>query len=364
MKAPKQITVAVTGMNAVPDNPGPGLAVARCLREHYGDRIRIVGFGYDALDPGIYLDGYCDTAYLLSYPLNGADALLDRMREIQALEFIDVLIPCLDAELPLMVSLAPQLAALGIQTFLPDAEQLQRRAKDRLPELARAAGVGCPEIRPLTSPAFFSTCHQEGWSYPMVVKGPFYDARIVSNAADAAAAFHHIAREWGLPVLAQRFVGGEEYNLTAVGDGKGAMLGEVMMKKRAITSKGKAWAGVVTSDEALADFARSLIATLQWKGPLEVEVMRDADGEYQLIEINPRFPAWIYLSQGVGRNLPALLLELALQRTPAPLPAARPGTMFIRYAQETIVPLAEFESMMINGSTLPNRHHLDQGVKA
>ena len=32
------ITVAVTGMNALPDNPGPGLAVARCLREAYGDR--------------------------------------------------------------------------------------------------------------------------------------------------------------------------------------------------------------------------------------------------------------------------------------------------------------------------------------
>ena len=37
----KLLTVAVTGMNALPDNPGPGLAVARCLREAYGDGIRI-----------------------------------------------------------------------------------------------------------------------------------------------------------------------------------------------------------------------------------------------------------------------------------------------------------------------------------
>lgn len=356
-----RITVAVTGMNAVPDNPGPGLAVARCLREHYGDRVRIVGLGYDALDPGIYLGGYCDAAYLLSYPLNGADALLERLHEIQHLERIEVLIPCLDAELPLMVALAPQLRAMGIRSFLPDAEQLKRRAKDRLPELAREAGVGCPEIRPLTSAAFFNSCHLEGWSYPLVVKGPFYDARVVANAADAAAAFRHIAAEWGLPVLAQRFVAGEEYNLTAVGDGEGAMLGEVMMKKRAITSKGKAWAGIVTNDEALAEVARKLISTLKWKGPLEVEVMRDAAGEYQLIEINPRFPAWIYLSQGVGRNLPAVLLELALQRTPHVLPAPKPGTMFIRYAQETIVHLAEFESMMIRGTTLP---HDSEGVSA
>ena len=48
-----------------------------------------------------------------------------------------------------------------------------------------------------------------------------------------------------------------------------------------------------------------------WRGPLEVEVMRDHHGDYQLIEINPRFPAWIYLSAGVGRNLPLMLLQLS-----------------------------------------------------
>lgn len=354
MSAPTCITVAVTGMNALPENPGPGLAVARCLREAYGDQIRIVGLSYDALDPGMYLNEFCNVAYLLSYPLNGSDALLERLADIQQREKIDVLIPCLDAELPLMVALAGALADLGIKTFLPDAEQLQRRSKDRLPELAKAAGVSCPEIKPLTSPAFFHTCQHEGWTYPMVVKGPFYDAKIVATANDAAAAFRQLAAEWGLPVLAQRFIAGEEYNLTAVGDGKGEMLGEVMMKKRAVTAKGKAWAGIATNDKALAEMAGRLIATLKWKGPLEVEVMRDASGQYQLIEINPRFPAWIYLSHGVGRNLPAMLLELALGRCPRPLPAPRPGTMFIRYAQETIIPLAEFETMMINGSTLPH----------
>ena len=52
MSLDRPITVAVTGMNAVPENPGPGLGVARCLREAFGDRVRIIGLGYDALDPG------------------------------------------------------------------------------------------------------------------------------------------------------------------------------------------------------------------------------------------------------------------------------------------------------------------------
>lgn len=348
------LTVAVTGMNTLPDNPGPGLAVVRCLREAYGDSVRIVGLGYDALDPGLYLGQYCDSVYLLSYPLNGADLLLERLAEIQTMENIDVLIPCLDAELPLMVGLAEKLAGLGLRTFMPDSVQFERRSKARLPELAEAAGIAYPEVKPLANPQFFRSCEQEGWTYPLVVKGVFYDAKIVANAEQAVGAFHSIAAEWGLPVLAQRFIAGEEYNLTGIGDGQGNLLGEVMMKKRAVTAKGKAWAGVATADKNLAEVANKLVAELKWKGPLEVEVMRDAKGNYQLIEVNPRFPAWIYLSHGVGRNLPALLLELAMGHPVPILAPPRPGTMFIRYALETIVPMSQFETLMMHGQGILN----------
>ena len=39
------ITVAVTGMNARADNPGPGLAIARCLKES-NTPTRVIGLGY------------------------------------------------------------------------------------------------------------------------------------------------------------------------------------------------------------------------------------------------------------------------------------------------------------------------------
>jgi carbamoyl-phosphate synthase large subunit len=343
-------TVAITGMNADHGNPGPGLAVARCLRESFGRDLRIVGLGYDAFDPGLYLPRYCDAAYLLPYPSSGNGALLARLQEIHEAERLQGIIPCLDAELPSMIQLAPTLEDLGIRSFLPGAEQLKTRNKDRLPELAKRAQVSYPETLPVTSPGFFLTCQRDGWQYPMVLKGIFYDAQVVYNKEDATAVFRRIVAQWGLPVLVQRYVEGEECNLTALGDGTGAMVGAVMMKKRAITVKGKAWAGISTFDQTLHDVAANLIATLGWRGPLEVEVMRDKTGAYHLIEINPRFPAWIYLSHGVGRNLPAALLALMMGN---PLPKfAEPvaGTIFIRYAEETIVPLSSYESVVISGT--------------
>ena len=343
------LTVAITGMNARADNPGPGVAVARCLRDAPQFTGRIIGLGYDALDPGLYLREYCDSAYLLPYPSAGDEAFMTSLRAIHDSEKIDIILPCLDAELPGMVRLTPQLDEMGIRYFLPTPEQLRLRNKDRLPELARHAGIHCPEIKTVTHSGFFYQCQEEGWSYPMVVKGLFYGAHIVHNADQAADAFREIAAQWGYPVLVQRLVEGEEYNLTAVGDGSGNMLGEVMMKKMAVTDKGKAWSGVSIFDQTLYDASAALIKAINWRGPLEVEVMRDNTGHYQLIEINPRFPAWIYLSAGVGRNLPLMLLQLILGHEIAKLPAARPGVLFIRHALENIVQQSDFEAVIMNG---------------
>ena len=344
-----KLTVAISGMNARPDNPGPGLAVSRCLAETEEFGGKIVGLSYDALDPGLYLKKYCDTGYLLPYPSAGDDAFLERLAEIHEKEHIDIFIPCLDAELPSIIRLNSVINAMGIKTFLPTAEQFRLRNKDKLVELSGLAGINCPRIEAITNTKFFYECQHDNWSFPLVVKGLFYDAKIVHNPEEASIAFKSIAAEWGFPVLVQEFVKGEEYNLTALGDGRGNMIGAVMMKKMALTDKGKAWAGITVLDSKLYETSRQLIKALNWQGPLEVEVLKDTKGNYNLLEINPRFPAWIYLSHGVNRNLPAALVKLAMNEEPQEYKELEPGIMFIRYAEEVIVPISKFESLIVNG---------------
>lgn len=344
--------IAVTGMNARPDNPGPGVAVAHCLREIDRFNGRIVGLGYEALDPGVHLAEFCDAGYLLPYPSSGDEAFLERIREIHEREKIDALIPCLDAELPIITRLVDELDSMGIATFLPSAEQLALRSKDRLEELAGHAGIACPETQPVTSAEFFRHCGQEGWQYPFVVKGIFYGAEIVRSAEQGAEAFAKISAEWGLPVLVQRFMKGTEVNLTAVGDGRGNLIGAVMMNKLALTDKGKAWAGVTITDDTLYEASVALVAATCWKGPLEVEVMREPDGTYQLVEINPRFPAWVYLTAGSGRNVLEVLLQLMDGQEPEDNGPAPAGTIYIRYAADAIIPLAEYESVVMDGCRL------------
>ena len=349
-----ELTVAVTGMNARPDNPGPGYAVARCLREAPEFTGRIVGLGYDALDPGVYDRQVCDQAYLMPYPSTGEAVLLDRLKHIHRRERIDVLIPCLDSELPGLSRLQPQLAEMGIRMFLPDIPQIQARNKDRLGDLCHPLGIATPETKNVTQANFFYQCEQQGWSYPLMIKGVFYDAAVAHTPKQAVAIFHRIASEWGFPVLAQRYVEGNEFNLTGLGDGKGNLVAPVMMRKRGLTDKGKAWAGVTIHDPHLLKTAETLVRALKWHGPLEVEMLRDKQGQYHLLEINPRFPAWIYLSHGVDRNLPTALLRVLQEgEAPATTPA-KAGTLFIRYAQEMIVALEDLETMTMNGGRGPS----------
>jgi len=343
------LTIAITGMNAKPDNPGPGLAVAKCLRESRNANYKIIGLSYDALDPGLYLPQYVDDSFLIPYPSAGENALINRIQQIHDAHHIDVLIPCLDAELPNFVRMKDILKEAGIKTYLPSQEQFRYRNKDRLPELAKHAGIDCPEIKTITSTSFFEDCEDKDWEYPFAVKGIFYDAYIVHNKEEAIKGFKKIAAQWGLPVLIQRFIKGEEYNLTAVGDGKGNLLDPVMMKKMGLTDKGKAWAGVSINDHTLLKASCALVKEIQWKGPLEVEIMKDQEGKYQLLEINPRFPAWIYLSVGTGKNLPESLVNLALNRYVEDDTPAKLGKIFIRYAEETIVDISDFESIVMQG---------------
>ena len=72
-KSWQQYTVAVTGMNASPESPGPGLAVARCIKEHNEFDGRVIGLGYDVLDAGLYAHQVCDAGYLVPYPSAGRD---------------------------------------------------------------------------------------------------------------------------------------------------------------------------------------------------------------------------------------------------------------------------------------------------
>lgn len=339
----EDLTIAVTGLNAI-DSPGPGMAVIRSLREGLPGRIRIIGLSYESLEPGAYLHDWVDKTYQVPYPAAGTKVLLDRIAHIHARERLQLVIPNFDAELPNFIRIAPSLEAMGIATFLPTKEQFDAREKERLRAFGEEHGLDVPDERAIHRVDGLSEC-AGAFGYPMVVKGRYYEAIIAHTGEQAAKAFYHLSAKWGLPVIVQRFIPGTEINIALLGDGDGNAVSIIPMRKLYITDKGKAWAGVTLEDDALTELATRFAASTRWKGGCELEIMRSDDGRLHIMEINPRFPAWIYLSAAAGQNQPALLARMALGEKIQPCTSYAAGKMFIRYAWDHVTDVGEFQRL-------------------
>lgn len=344
----KKLTVAVTGLNAI-DSPGPGVGVIRAVRDCPDFTAHIIGLSYENLEPGIYMHDIVDKTYQIPYPGAGSEMLLERLKYIHTREKIDVVIPNFDAELINFIKISEELLSWGIHTFLPSLKKLEKLDKLHLHEFAEANGMVVPTTK------FISRTEEipslvDDFEYPLVVKGKLYDAFIAKSEAEVYPYFSKLAAKWGLPVIIQKFVSGTEIDIAGLGDGKGRLIGAVPMRKLYITDKGKGWAGITLKDERLLRYTHDFIKASEWKGGFELEIMRSDDGEELfLMEINPRFPAWIYTTAAAGQNLPAALVKLAMGMPQEPFQDYEVGKIFIRYSWDLITNIDEFQQIATMG---------------
>jgi carbamoyl-phosphate synthase large subunit len=339
--------VAITGLEGR-DNPYPGAAVARALREARGDDIVLIGLAYEPTLTSAFRRDLFDRVYLTPLPGDPAAVLLRRLQEIHSIEHLDVLIPSLDSELPLYAGHKDELAAAGIRMLIPSARAVKQRYKQRLPAWAAQHGIACPRTEVITDPRTF--WRQPDWTFPCWIKGSLADAVRVTHQAEAEAAFWRMVSLWGYPVLAQMPVIGEEFDVCAVARRGGDAVGMITIQKTVLSSAGKAIGARVVEDEHAHAAAQRVMHALEWEGPLELELMREtSSGKFHLIEINARFPAWVGASAGMGLNLPDLALRLALEETLPEPRKARTGAMFLRTSHTTLSDASALAALLADG---------------
>lgn len=337
------INVAISGINAI-DNPGPGTGIARSLKESDLE-VRTIGLAYDAMEPGIFMDWVIDKSYILPWPSCDPKVYLDRLSYIHDRERIDIIIPALDAELPLYMKLRGAIEAMGIKLLIPDYETFLRRDKQNLVELAPELGLKVPETLSMTALTDIPKAEAQ-FGYPMMIKGPFYEAFKVRSRAEAEKEFYNLSAKWGYPIIAQQFIVGEEYDLIGLGDGHGQDLGMLAIKKMMVTKLGKVWTNVSVRNDAIFEAAHKLVSGLKWAGGYELELLQKAGtDDFYLIEVNPRFPAWLYMAAGCGINLPERLVKHLLNMPYDTHSDYEAGKILIRYTGEMIRHISDFEQL-------------------
>ncbi len=344
--------IAVTGLNAT-DDPAPGIAVIRSIRESGQWEGKIIGLAYNALDTGIYDKGLLDEVYLLPNVFDSS-GLWQRLRDITQKTRIDVLVPLLDLELLSLLSLEPALKEMGISLLLPPMSKIKMHYKINLAEFCRKNAIKYPKQVAITSPAWIASNIAE-LGIPVVVKGIVHESYLAYSVEEAAIYFNRIRIRWGLPVLLQEYIPGEEYNTDCLVDRDGRLIGTVAMRKLGITEKGKAWSGVTVKDEKLLSLSKDILNKLNWVGAVEFEFIKQTtSGDYYLMEINPRFGTWIYLAANAGQNLPLASIQIALGEKVEPFPPYKAGIMFVRYSLDIISSIEHLANLTTKGELILN----------
>ena len=343
----KENVIGVSGINAT-DNPGPGCAVARSLAE-MKDRPRIVGLSYDVHDPGNYMHDLFENSFMMPYPTLGWNGLQKQLIEVKKQTGMNILVPCLDAELPLIIRNTEVLEKQGISTLLPTEKQFDLRSKDLLPELAKKIGCLHPKTKVVYGIDELVEVLKGEISLPAVVKGKFYKAYVVHNIDTAILKATEIASEWGFPLLVQEKITGQEVNMIGLSDREGKVVGRVSIKKQLTTHLGKVWTAVTIRDQRLDELCDRFGKETGWNGPFELECMTNEKGIY-LIEINPRFPAWVYFATGVGVNLPERLVDLINTNECESGLDYPVGKYLVRYSSEFVTDLSDFQNLLSSGN--------------
>lgn len=346
----KSCNIAVTGLNAT-DNPAPGLSIIRSIRKAQLPGTRIIGLAYDVLSTGAYESSLLDAVYMVPYPAEGEAPLLSKLIEIKKLARLDIVIPSLDSEIILYSSLRKELKKLGVRMLVPDKAKVQTRSKQVLSEFCKGNNFNTPLTRTVYD--FNDINHDKTIGYPSVLKGSFTDACRVDSLEEARVFFDRLVKEWGLPIIWQQFVLGEEYDVVVLSDEKSNTVGKVVMKKFGITERGKAWAGVTVGDEVILKLADEVAKALNWVGPLEVELIKEVSSDkLYILEINPRFPTWVYLAVEAGQNLPLAAVQLALGKEVKPFRSYELGKLFVRSMEENICSFEALGNLTAHGGMI------------
>ena len=215
------------------------------------------------------------------------------------------------------------LASADIKSVLiPPAKTFERTVKpfEKIVEILPAKIPEFIDLR--TDPRdIYNFAVSHGWK--VWLKGPVMDARRVYNWPHLQSTWDELLTTWGREsFFLQREISGLDVSV-AIAAHQGKLLGAAFMEKRQITAEGKCWAGDVTECPAdLFEAIKNFTRQLNWTGGGELEFVRDAAGQLWFIDLNYRFPAWIYGATLAGVNLPGLLIEAVSGVTAAPAPSA------------------------------------------
>jgi carbamoyl-phosphate synthase large subunit len=296
-----------------------------------GIELDVHGADATRLAPAVHL---VDKAHLVPRISTGRyiNALIDVARRAH----IDLLIPLLDPELPLVAAAVDQFADVGCLALI-SSESVVRTCADKLAafELLKRAGIDTPR-----SWAWGEALVRKTHRFPLFLKPRTGSAAMGSYTVRTVDELRTFGRR--VPdAMVQEFVNGSEHTLD-VYTGFDGMPRCVVPRKRLEVRTGEVSKGVIVKDRAIMAVGKRVAEALDGcRGVITVQCIVTPRGRIRVIEVNPRFGGGVPLAIHAGADFPKWILAGLIGKRVRINPTGfRDDIAMLRYDESVFVPRA------------------------
>lgn len=317
--------ILVTGVGG-----GVGQSIVKSLQ---GTIYSLVGADGEVLAAGLYA---VPRAYRIPYAMHSD--FVDSLLAIAKAEGCRLLLPGLDAELPVLARNRDKFASAGVTAMVSDPGVIDL-CDDKLAtaEFLQKHGFAAPLTATLDNAA--------GVPFPMVLKPRKGGARsqgvhVVRTADELAAQLSALNAD---NYVAQECIEGDEFTCGSVTLG-GACQGVIVMRR--VLRDGDTYKAFVVRDAAIEGHVRQVVEALQPFGACNLQ-LRVRDGVPYVFEINARCSGTTYCRTLAGFNEPQMIADYVLGGA-KPHFAVRELSI-LRYWKELVVDNREIASVRDQG---------------
>jgi carbamoyl-phosphate synthase large subunit len=289
--------------------------VIKALRKQSKYTVRIIGCDATENNPGKH---FVDEFHLIP---SGKDAnYTHAVHTICVEEGVNLFIPIMEAELEAVSANMSLLAAFNPvvsshNTILICNDKTECNAR------IRSLGIDCPETFPTKKSIRFPSIRKPK-------KGTGSTAITVLRTADDTAALP----EQDTDFFIQRFVSGTEYTVDCYSSSDNSFIACVP-RQRLVTKGGLSTQTRTVDDPELIAICKKILQSIRIKGPCNIQFIKDEQGIYQFIELNPRFGGAYIASIEAGLNAPLFLLN-EIHSDPIEYHGYKKNLLMMRYWQE------------------------------
>ena len=295
--------IAITGASCH-HLPMPGASLAAAISQRTADRaIKLIYLAENYQETGCYRADLFD-AVVSWNPKLDLKQLSKKIGNLCQAHKIDVIIPCLDRHVYQLTQLRNTLSAFGVKTLLPEFYQIKKICNYPIVVNSKTMHGFSPNSIAVQNDHALDQAVKT-MRYPFFLKILGSDKSCIKRVASTQmlnSAKLIINSRKHSQFVAQKAVDGEHFSVCGLAAQNSELLSSIVIKSIQSCQIGKIWVASPVTDSASIPFIhmlKTLVNEFKWVGPIEIDCIRDKYTEaIYCIDINPRFPSWIYyLSQ-------------------------------------------------------------------